>query len=107
MDHFVADVLVHEMIDTDNRIIPDTLLGRYINPGHTVEDMWFIIHQALGRTDRDTIERTAAIVLRTLEIGWDTERGGLFLFVDQDGRMPRGSTADAEDHVMVHKIRND
>ena len=76
MDHFVADVLVHEMIDTDNRIIPDTLLGRYINPGHTVEDMWFIIHQALGRTDRDTIERAAAIVLRTLGIGWDTEMGG-------------------------------
>ena len=107
MDHFVADDLVHEMIDTSNRIIADTLLGRYINPGHTLEDMWFIMHQALATGDRDTIERAAGVVLRTLEIGWDEEMGGLYLYVDQDGGIPRGSTAGVEDHEMVGKIGND
>ena len=107
MDHFVADDLVHEMIDASNRRVPGTLLGRYINPGHTLEDMWFIMHQALAKGDRDTIERAAPIVLRTLEVGWDEEFGGLCLFVDQDGGMPRGSTAGVGDHVMVSKIKSD
>jgi N-acylglucosamine 2-epimerase len=107
MDHFVADDLVHEMIDSDSGTVLDTLLGRYINPGHTVEDMWFIMHQALGKADQDTIERVARIICRTLEVGWDEEMGGLFLFVDREGGMPRGSTAGVEDRVMVRKIRND
>jgi N-acylglucosamine 2-epimerase len=107
MEHFVADDLVHETIGTDNRIIPDTLLGRYINPGHTLEDMWFIIHQALPKGDQETIDRATAIALRTLEVGWDDEFGGLLLFADPDGGMPHGSTAGLEDHVMVTKIRND
>jgi len=107
MDHFVADDLVHEMIDTGNRIVPGTLLGRYINPGHTLEDMWFVMHQALTKADQGTIERAATVVLSTLEVGWDEELGGLFLFVGQDGGMPRGSTAGVDDHEMVSKIRND
>jgi len=107
MDHFVADDLVHEMIDTSNRIVPDTLLGRYINPGHTLEDMWFIMHQALANGDREPIERAATVICRTLEVGWDEEVGGLYLFADQDGGMPQGSTAGVKDHVMVRKIRND
>jgi len=107
MDHFVADDLVHETIDTDNHIVPDTLLGRYVNPGHTLEDMWFVMHQALTRDDQDTIERAARIILRTLEVGWDQEHGGLCLFVDQEGGPPRGSTAGLQDHPMVLKVEND
>lgn len=107
MDHFVEDDLVHEMIDTNNRIVADTLLGRYVNPGHSLEDMWFIMHHAMVKDDQNTIERAARVVLRTLEVGWDEEMGGLFLFVDQDGGIPRGSTAGVEHHKMVRKIRND
>jgi N-acylglucosamine 2-epimerase len=107
MDHFVVDDLVHETIDTDNHIVPDTLLGRYVNPGHTLEDMWFVMHQALTREDQDVIERAARIVLRTLEVGWDESYGGLCLFVDQEGGPPRGSTAGLQDHPMVLKVEND
>jgi N-acylglucosamine 2-epimerase len=107
MDHFVADDLVHETIDTGNHIVPDTLLGRYVNPGHTLEDMWFVTHQALLKDDRDTIARAARIILRTLEVGWDDEFGGLLLFADQEGGQPQGSTAGMQDHPMVRKIEND
>jgi len=69
--------------------------------------MWFVMHQALAQEDRDTIERTARIILRTLEVGWDEELGGVLLFADQDGGMPRGSTAGVEHDEMVTKIRND
>jgi N-acylglucosamine 2-epimerase len=107
MDHFVAGDLVHETIDTSNRIVPDRLLGRYVNPGHTLEDMWFVMHQALTKDDRDTIAKAARIILRTLEVGWDEAYGGLCLFVDRDGGPPRGSTAGLQDHTMVLKVEND
>jgi N-acylglucosamine 2-epimerase len=43
---FVApDGALHEMITSDNRFVADNLLGRYVNPGHTIEDLWFWIHQ--------------------------------------------------------------
>lgn len=107
MDHFVADDLAHETISAGNRIVPGTLLGRYVNPGHTLEDMWFVVHQALAKDDRDTIARAARIILRTLEVGWDQEYGGLCLFVDQDGGPPRGNTEGLQDHAMVRKVEND
>lgn len=44
--HFVApDAALHEMVTLDNRFVADNLFGRYVNPGHTIEDMWFWIHQ--------------------------------------------------------------
>ncbi len=47
MTHFACpDGVVHEMINSWNERIPDSVLGRYINPGHTIEDMWFVMHQA-------------------------------------------------------------
>ncbi|MBM4457983.1 MAG: hypothetical protein FJ011_09505 [Chloroflexi bacterium] len=48
--HFVApDGALHEMVTLDNRFVADNLLGRYVNPGHTLEDMWFWMHQATAR----------------------------------------------------------
>src|SRR5699024_1395757 len=50
MDNFVTeDNIIHEMIGEDNRHIDGILYGNYINPGHTLEDMWFIIHYAMEK----------------------------------------------------------
>ena len=102
----VNDVL-HEMVTTEDRLHPDTILGRYVNPGHTLEDMWFVLHQAMGSGDQAMIERVARVVSKTLEIGWDQEYGGLLLFVDQQGGQPRGSVTGLEGEPMVSKIQHD
>ncbi|MBN1641095.1 MAG: AGE family epimerase/isomerase [Anaerolineae bacterium] len=107
MDRFVVDDLVREMIGSDNQVIAGALLGSYLNPGHSLEDMWFVMQHAQAADDRPTIERAAQIVLRTLHVGWDEELGGLFLFVDPAGGMPHGSTAGVQDHTMVTKIEGD
>jgi N-acylglucosamine 2-epimerase len=105
MGHFVQDDVLHEMIDTQNQSVPDTLLGRYVNPGHTLEDMWFVMHQARGNAE--IVDRATRVVLRTLEIGWDWQMGGLLVFADQDGGKPRGSTAGMTHETMVHKVLGD
>jgi len=100
--------LVLEMIGTDNRPA-DTLLGRYICPGHTIEDMWFIMHRALSNEDKELFARAAESLKAVLELSWDEEYGGIPLFIDRDGNTPPQGTlpAELEDHVMADKVRND
>jgi N-acylglucosamine 2-epimerase len=118
MTHFAcSDGLVHEMIGSWNEYIPDSVLGRYINPGHTIEDMWFVMHQArrmhmpgvseaLGMSDA-VVVKAAQVVKRTFQRGWDQDFGGLLLFADQDGGPPRGSLAGIEKERMAQKVLAD
>ncbi|MCD6131412.1 MAG: AGE family epimerase/isomerase [Candidatus Hydrothermae bacterium] len=59
--------------------------GRVVNPGHGIESMWFVMHQARRRNDQHLINRAVEAIRWMLEIGWDQEYGGLFLAVDRDG----------------------
>lgn len=60
----------------------DCFEGRLINPGHGIEAMWFIMDLAERRGDRALVEQAVAVVLSTLEFGWDDEHGGIFYFLD-------------------------
>lgn len=104
------DGTLHECITTAGDFDHQTLLGRYTNPGHALEDMWFVLHQVRGGDNafaRRTIARAGANIQRAFAIGWDAEHGGLFQFADQDGGQPRGSIAGIENEKMTHKVIND
>lgn len=60
--------------------------GTVVLPGHAIESMWFQMHIAREAGDRATLDRAVQAIRRHLEIGWDTEHGGLFLAVDAAGR---------------------
>lgn len=106
MAHLVTpDGTVHEMADVKSGA--ENLLTRYVNPGHTLEDMWFIMHQARANGDDAMIGRAGQIAKRAFELGWDDEFGGLLLFVDQDGGPPRGSLAGIENERMAAKVQAD
>ncbi len=63
----------------------DTFEGRLLNPGHSLEAMWFIMDlgQKLGRND--IIDKALKIALNTIDYGWDKEHGGIFYFMDLHG----------------------
>ncbi|ULQ55774.1 AGE family epimerase/isomerase [Flavihumibacter rivuli] len=63
--------------------------GRLVNPGHSLEAMWFIMDLAVRRHDMDLIEKAVEISLNTLEFGWDKEHGGIFYFLDIEGNPPQ------------------
>ena len=63
--------------------------GRLINPGHTIEAMWFLMDIARRRNDPALIGKTIDIILSTLEFGWDKEFDGVFYFLDAEGRPPQ------------------
>jgi N-acylglucosamine 2-epimerase len=67
----------------------DCFDGRLIIPGHGIEAMWFIMDLARSRNDQRTIETAVDVVLSTLAFAWDKEHGGLFYFLDVEGRPPQ------------------
>jgi N-acylglucosamine 2-epimerase len=106
LDHFVLPPgLMHEKLGRDLKPV-DTLVGRYVNPGHTLECVWFMLHHALRTNDRDVISRCAALARTTCQVAWDREFGGIPQFMDQEGGQPKGPLApEFTNHVMVQKIR--
>jgi len=63
--------------------------GRLLNPGHGIEATWFVMDIARARGDRALVERALDIALRTLELAWDREYGGIFYFLDIEGNPPQ------------------
>lgn len=98
------DGVLNEMLASDNSRV-DSLLGRYCNPGHTIEDMWFVIHAARKLGLDSYIPKALRTTKKMVELGWDAEYGGLLLFVDQDGGQPHGDVSGIEHTAMVGQIR--
>ena len=77
-------LIVENLSASDNSLV-DSFEGRSINPGHSLEAMWFIMDlgKRLGRPE--LIQRAVEIALRTIKYGWDKQYGGIFYFMDRLG----------------------
>ena len=76
--------LIHEVIGRDNHKIGG-LLGQHINPGHSIEDSWFI-HDAAVLLNRPDMSQTAAKIMKASFFkGWDEKYGGVLHFVNLEG----------------------
>lgn len=73
--------LIMESVNLDGSF-SDTFEGRLVNPGHTIEAMWFMMDLADRRKDKVLMNRCVEIALRALDYGWDKEHGGIFYFMD-------------------------
>lgn len=82
------DGLVVENIGVDGELV-DCFEGRHMNPGHSIEAMWFMMDlgKRLGRPE--LIENAKNTALRMAEYGWDKEYGGIFYFMDLKGFPPQ------------------
>jgi N-acylglucosamine 2-epimerase len=70
--------------------------GTFVMPGHAIESMWFTIHRAVARGDREAVGRAAEVIRWHLEKGWDPEYGGLFLGIDAEGGVPFQAHSDTK-----------
>jgi N-acylglucosamine 2-epimerase len=62
--------------------------GRYINPGHAIETAWFIMEEGRYRKDMGLVKKAIPILDWSFEIGWDQKYGGIFYFLDVEGKQP-------------------
>ena len=84
--HFKKDLgCVLETVGPNGEFI-DNPAGRTINPGHSMENSWFLMNQALHTGDKKLLENALSILDHSLEWGWDKEYGGFIYFTDVMGR---------------------
>lgn len=93
-DFYFDDFHIAEMIPANKQVNTDLLLCRHINPGHTLEDMWFVMTTARKFNNSDWIDRAVLAIKKAVELGWDQEFGGLFRYVDMEGGQPKGVFED-------------
>ncbi len=64
----------------------DNFDGRLITPGHAIEVGWMILEEArLRNRDPHLVEVGTKIIDWSMDIGWDTEYGGLYYYRDAKG----------------------
>jgi N-acylglucosamine 2-epimerase len=80
-------MLIYENVLEDGSHV-DSFEGRLINPGHGIEGMWFVMELAAERNDKETINKAVETVLSILDFSWDKKNGGIFYFLDAEGRPP-------------------
>lgn len=75
-----------EHVALDGRNLREWPEGRLFSPGHSIEVAWFLLHM-LEFVPSETHRRLAFDVLEgSLEYGWDHEYGGLYYFMDIEGK---------------------
>lgn len=98
---FYRDGLIREHVSTDERY-ETHLLDRHVNPGHTLEDMWFIVEFLREFGDLNKyLPRIIEISQKTFDLGWDQKYGGLLRFVDRDGGIPHGICEDSDFEILI------
>jgi N-acylglucosamine 2-epimerase len=85
---------VLENVALDGSFIPDTTLGRLVNPGHDIEGVWFLLEFARQKGDRELVARAEEIFNWAYDLGYDHEYGGMLYFKDILGYPPEAFEHD-------------
>lgn len=87
--HVHADrKLLFENVAPDGTPMLDIPEGRLVLPGHAIESAWFLMQEGVARGDDTIVKRACDLTLWMLEFGWDQQYGGLFYFLDSEGKQP-------------------
>ena len=78
---------LHEVVGLNGERL-DSPEGRCVDPGHAIEVAWFMLHESRHRDDSTLMKHALEILIWSLEMGWDSEYGGLFYYVDVEGKPP-------------------
>lgn len=80
--------LVFEAVSRDGKVDLTTNQGRFINPGHVNESVWFCLQASELLQDDTLMKRALEIADWIYEVGNDNEYGGLISYTDASGLPP-------------------
>lgn len=104
LSHFVDENdALHEILQKDNTFF-SKILGQHMNPGHTLEDVWFLLDAADICQRPEWEEKIHSVARRALENGWDEAFGGLLHFTGMSGGAPCGDAEGVEDEPMTKQL---
>ncbi len=80
--HYKEDLrCMLENVESNGDIL-DNPTGRTLNPGHSIENSWFLMNYAEKTCDKGLLEKALNVLDWSLEKGWDAEFGGIYYFRD-------------------------
>lgn len=82
-----SEKLIFEAVTRENQL-DDSSTGRFINPGHSLESMWFCLETGKILKDTAIIKRALQGVNWAYRVGWDDVYGGIFAYLDSSGKTP-------------------
>jgi N-acylglucosamine 2-epimerase len=78
--------IIFENVSPDGSFDLESCDGRFVNPGHGLEALWFLLQSAETFQTGWDLDRIVDRILAQLEFGWDSEHGGIFYFMDALGK---------------------
>lgn len=76
-----------EMASLDGSSLRSSPDGRLFSPGHSIELAWFLLHALEFLPPDDACRKLALDVIEgSLELGWDSQHGGLLYQMDIEGK---------------------
>lgn len=107
LDTFVLqDGTLLEMVNPDCQG-KDLFLYSYVNPGHALEDCWFMLSCALRDKNEKNVQRIFSVIDKSFQLGWDSEYGGIRYYVHKDGGPPRGGYKNEREEVAARQMKLD
>ena len=98
--------LIHEFSDSEGNFT-DSLFCQHVNPGHTLEDLWFQWEAADLLKQNRHRDRISKIAVKTLELGWDAEFGGIYHFVPCDGIETEYQAGEMAEEAQMKLVLDD
>lgn len=93
-----VDIILNEHVDSTRHVVferigtagpeLDSMDGRLLNPGHSLETLWMVIEAGERFSRSDWIQRACTAIQWTVERGWDAEYGGFYYYQDYENRPP-------------------
>ena len=78
--------VLFESVNPDGTFDLESCEGRFVNPGHGLESMWFVLQYAERINDRELIRQACDYVGELFHFGTDPVYGGIFYFMDALGK---------------------
>jgi len=86
MFHHPELKVIFENVNPDGSFDLESCEGRFVNPGHGLESMWFVLQYAERIGDEALIRQAAGFIDELFRFGTDPRYGGIFYFMDALGR---------------------
>ena len=78
--------VLFENVNPDGTFDLESCEGRFVNPGHGLESMWFVLQYAERINDKELIRQACDYVDELFHFGTDPVYGGIFYFMDALGK---------------------
>lgn len=112
---FYIDSILHRFCDSSHRIrelisndaqeqsAEEYLVSRHLNPGHSLECMWFVMLAAKKIEKKEAVLQAVQVIKKMFTLGWDQAYGGLLRYVDLDGGQPTGARLGGKFEQLVEQ----